>query len=939
MNERKKTGNGYGKKEGFIIAFALPVIIMIAIFIERGIFPFGENSFLRTDMYHQYAPFFAEMKYKLAHGGSLFYSWNIGMGVNFSALYAYYLASPLNWLVALVPQNHVIEFMTYLIVFKIGLSGLSFSYYLSRHSKGEDAGIGFFGIFYALSGYMAAYSWNIMWLDCIWLFPLICLGAERLVFRKKRLLYTITLGLSILSNYYISIMVCIFLIFYFFVLQILKHKNTLREFVQSGVRFAFYSLLAGALSAVVLLPEIYALQHTASSEISFPQTFTSYFSIFDMLARHMPNVEVEIGLDHWPNIYCGTGIFLLLILYFCNKKLRLREKAVYGGMLLFFLASFSINVLNYIWHGLHYPNSLPARQSFIYIFLVLYLCFKAYNRPEGNEERHLHFAIVLSLGFILLAQKLITDEGFFFGVFYWALALTCLYGLLLHLRLAGRASQLALGTLALILVVVEASINTTGTSVTTVNRTTYTEDWKDVKYLVEKLPKGDFYRFDKVNRKTKNDGAFMNFPSESLFSSTAQASLSNLFQKLGNEASTNAYSITGQTPLMDMLFAIKYGLYTGTSENSWLKLVEISGDTYLYENPYTLPLAYGIPQDMEKGWMLDLGNPVDVQNDLSILLNTDPTLVEVESGLEGQEVRFEVPITGLYYAYVTAPAVDQVIFETNDGTLNKTFDNVKRHYLLELGNLVKGETATLRGEEEGDFDARVYRFDYMALKAVFDKLGTQPMTITHFSDTNIQGSVDFSEEGTLFTSIPYDKGWKVTVDGKPAETHEVFSAFLGVTLTKGKHTLEFSYMPQGLYAGALLTGGAVLLLVLIYLLSKTLEKRKKRGKGRISWKNSEGKRALRMRKSKADAVKSGEEPEEALVFDEPLEMKLELVKMPRQTLEPKQSLSEEDEDRFPEDSDPDEDFTDEDFIEVGIDVVPEDTQNTGDLPSEAEEEE
>ena len=47
-------------------------------------------------------------------------------------------------------------------------------------------------------------------------------------------------------------------------------------------------------------------------------------------------------------------------------------------------------------------------------------------------------------------------------------------------------------------------------------------------------------------------------------------------------------------------------------------------------------------------------------------------------------------------------------------------------------------------------------------------------------------------------------------------------------------TLEFSYMPQGLYTGALLTGGAVLLLVLIYLLSKTLEKRKKRGKGRIS---------------------------------------------------------------------------------------------------------
>ena len=46
----------------------------------------------------QYAPFFAEFRHKLADGGSLLYSWNVGMGVNFAALYAYYLASPLNWL-------------------------------------------------------------------------------------------------------------------------------------------------------------------------------------------------------------------------------------------------------------------------------------------------------------------------------------------------------------------------------------------------------------------------------------------------------------------------------------------------------------------------------------------------------------------------------------------------------------------------------------------------------------------------------------------------------------------------------------------------------------------------------------------------------------------------------------------------------------------------
>ena len=51
---------------------------------------------------------------------------------------------------------------------------------------------------------MAAYSWNIMWLDCIVLFPLILLGLEQLVREKKGLLYCISLALSILSNYYIS---------------------------------------------------------------------------------------------------------------------------------------------------------------------------------------------------------------------------------------------------------------------------------------------------------------------------------------------------------------------------------------------------------------------------------------------------------------------------------------------------------------------------------------------------------------------------------------------------------------------------------------------------------------------------------------------------------------------------------------------------------------
>ena len=125
MPEEYSVKGSLNEAKPLIAAFLIPMAIMLIIFIQRKIFPFGENTFLRTDMYHQYAPFFSELQYKLTHGGSLLYSWDVGMGVNFSALYAYYLASPFNWLLILCPKIYIIEFMTYSIVLKIGLSGLS----------------------------------------------------------------------------------------------------------------------------------------------------------------------------------------------------------------------------------------------------------------------------------------------------------------------------------------------------------------------------------------------------------------------------------------------------------------------------------------------------------------------------------------------------------------------------------------------------------------------------------------------------------------------------------------------------------------------------------------------------------------------------------------------------------------------------------------------
>ena len=828
-NRRKKrqTTPFLKPRDGLLIAFFVPVLVMICIFVQRGIFPFGGRCFLRTDMYHQYAPFFSEFQYKLRTGGSLLYSWDVGMGVNFAALYAYYLASPLNWLILLCPKKFIIEFMTIMIVLKIGLSGLSFAWYLKKHSQNCILGVGFFGIFYALSGYMAAYSWNIMWLDCILLFPLIVYGLERLVKEQKGMLYCVTLGLSILSNYYISIMTCLFLVLYFIALLIMEKPGPVRKYVDSCVRFGIYSLLSGGLAAGILLPEIYALQSTASGDFDFPKAWSSYFPIFDMIARHIGNVETEIGLDHWPNIYCGVAVFLFFLLYLACKKIAVKEKAVYCGLLLIFFASFSINALNFIWHGFHYPNSLPCRQSFIYIFLMLFICFRAYMYLDETPKKHIAIAFWGSACFVLLAEKLVTQEHFHFIVYYVAIIFLAAYAGLMYLYKDGKRT--VCGFLALTLVAIEASINMSVTSVTTTSRESYTSDNEEVRILKDSLqPASDFYRVEKKTRKTKNDGAWMNFPSVSLFSSTANADLSKFFKKLGCESSTNAYSITGSTPFVDSIFSVKYALYSEAVSNTELMMyLRESCGTYLYENLYTLPLGFVLSSDIEENWQYEMDNPAEVQNDLCLVSGADEVLVDAGGTVNKNTFTFTPDETGEYYVFVMNKKVKTVKAELPTG--QKSFSNVDRGYLLELGTLDPGTEVKLTADEAGEqLNAIAYRFSEDAMIQVYDRLNQSPMHLTSWKDTKLSGTVSAAKAGMLFTSIPFDKGWTVKVDGEKVETRKAFGAFLAIDVSAGDHVIDFSYFPKGLKTGGLISGGSIVILILLWFLRREMDRREAR---------------------------------------------------------------------------------------------------------------
>lgn len=311
----------------------------------------------------------------------------------------------------------------------------------------------------------------------------------------------------------------------------------------------------------------------------------------------------------------------------------------------------------------------------------------------------------------------------------------------------------------------------------------------------------------------------MNFPSVSLFSSTANADLTKFFKRLGCEASTNAYSITGSTPFVDSLLSVKYALYSeAVSGTDLVRNVAESGGTYLCENRYTLPLGFVISPDVEDNWQYAMDNPAEVQNDLCLILGSDDVLVSVDSESSGSTCRFTADMTGEYYVFVQNKRVKEVKAELPTG--QKTFNNTDRGYLLELGTIGVGNQVVLTAEESGEvLNALVYRFSERALISVYETLNQMPMHLTSWTDTELSGTVEAEEAGLLFTSIPYDEGWTVSIDGQKVKPRKVFEALLAVDIPAGSHQVLLTYFPGGLAHGIMISAAALFILLILFIIN------------------------------------------------------------------------------------------------------------------------
>ena len=841
-----------------LAAFCLPVILMLLAFLVMGIYPAGENQIAVIDMYHQYVPFLGELQSKLQSGGSLFYTWNGAGGSNFWNLLAYYGASPLNLILVLFPKKFLMEGVTLILLLKIGLAGSTMAVYLraivwEKDKRSADISLVGFATLYALCSYVMAYYWCIMWMDAVALLPLCILGLHKILDGRSGVFYTVCLALVVFINYYMAIMVCIFILFYYPVLYFIKVQGeSAGHFFKTTGRAVGYSLLGVLMSAVMLLPTWMSMQSTYYISADMPEKTELYNDLLDILNQMLPNAELTYR-EGLPNLYCGMFVVILLVFYWISRTIPLREKLLNGAFLVFLIFSLNINKLDFIWHGFHFPNQLPYRYTFMICFLLIAMAYQVFQRVDEIRVNHLWILLAAGGGYYLLAQKILTEHIKDLDLFvYSGLAWLALYVAILLLYKKGRLPKNLLLILTVILLTCEMASNTCTSidQVGTTQRSNYYANEADIAKLVKKTEGTD----DRFGRTEMNDNYILNCPAMyhykgiSQFSSSLNANATALMEHIGVEGAPdkNRFNYNQTDPVTNAMLNIRYLIGKNLPiDDSDFKQIAKSGNSRLYESIYPLSIGY-MTADTIRTWNYEQENPFMVLDDYvravtqnkytSVFTEIEPVDVSAanielsstgdgmwDSTLKNETKKsktiltYQAQQTGKQYLFIEADDADAITVsqEKKDDKIEIRNDCGS---IVNLGEMDSGTefTVTIEYKEGkgGSVVSHVCTMDEAVWQDAYKMLSASMLDVTDYGDTYLKGTIDVQEDGVFVTSVPYEAGWKLKVDGHTREIDELIGgAWISTSLSAGEHQIELSFRPPGLIAGLLITLASIGLLI------------------------------------------------------------------------------------------------------------------------------
>lgn len=831
------------------------MLMYIALLCLCHITPFGEKTWIMYDLKRQYVDFYSYYKTIVSGESNIFYSFSTALGSGILGFFIYYLSNPLFLIFCLFRAEQFPLAVSIMIGITLVLAAiimdLFLQWYLGTYADpdGSRCWIWIFSIAWSFSGFLIAHSMNMMWTDVVILLPLILYFLE-IMLREKRIAigYILVLAVMLILNYYITYQVLIFLgLWTLMRLWLTRSDKPFKEMT----RVAFATVISVAMDAVLLLPAAFELANSpkditrlgleASGKNISPLDVFSKAFLFCYDAN-----QPRFGL---PQIYVGILLLLLFISFFTLKEIDKRERIAFGILFLFLIASFCIDYMNLFWHAGMEPSGHPYRQAPVCVFTML-LCsaraFAAMHHSEsGIKTKSILFSMVVLVGiWMMLARS--EYEYVNKKMLITNLLMIVLYAVLLCLNSKKNIKKSKLDTFYLILLTTVLAAELLANAVFTYpyiaqkceNSSEYADKITANRSVVGEIKMEDpsFYRMESLTPRQQNEAMMYNFKGVTHYSSAGMTYVRYFLQKCGyNDDTLYTHYGHDNTVAMDSILGIKYLVTEDTSvvHPSYIQQSTPDGGVFSYVNPYFAGVAFATDTfaDCKTKWenfedIMSIGspkeimaNPFDLQEDLVSRLVGEQTVIfkpadTMENYLDEHTIEYIVTpsIDGELYMYIDGlDELSQGMAIYRGDEFLTSYGNASCYKVLNLGYSAKDHPITIQVYVENDepiFGEALFRSeDLSVIEEASEQLSHTGFDIKQISSSHLEMSVP--EAKGIWTSIPYEEGWNISLNGKGVDPICIYGALMYIpTGEAGK--LEMVFVPVGFKAGAMISIIAIL---------------------------------------------------------------------------------------------------------------------------------
>ena len=784
------------QKEKRLATFLVAMAVAACFFVPYMILSEGYFTFF-GDFNVQQIPFY-QMCHEAIRDGNISWNWNTDLGANFVGSYAFYLlGSPFFWITLLFPNRFVPYLMGPLLILKFGFAALTAYLYVRRFTKTSNAAM-LGGILYAFSGFSVYNVFFNHFHEAIIAFPLLLLSLELLITENRRGVFALAVAFCAVTNYFFFFGMVVFAVIYFFVRLF---SGAIKVRLARFITLIFEAVIGLLMSAILLLPAINAIldnSRVSSTLIGWngimygkEQIYLNVIQCFffppDLPARPVffPGANVKwSSLGGWLPVFSMVGVFA----WFTNRKGSWQKRLI---AICAFMAL--VPILNSAFYA--FNTSYYARWFYMPILIMCLVTVQLSEDMSVDWKCGWRWVMGITLGFTLTigffpqkdkAGKIIyglytQSEDYTYVARFWATSVIAIVSLVIVRALISllRKNRTAFYRTAIACVCVVSVIYA---NVFIATGRAHSYEIKEV--MIDSLIEGEVTLDDESNFRidtydcVDNTGMYLGLPTINAFHSVVPSSIMEFYKYVGVERSVGSRPET-DVPALRPLLSVKYLLNRESGKDFVdedgetlmpdYKYIKTSGGYYVYENENYVPYGFSYDYYMTQEFCDDYNE--DSRSRLmlkAILLN------------EKQIKKY--------------------------GDIMQNIEDIGYEDTYETGTTLSLSDEAMSIDSKNLAEISAYSFD-------IDNYG-------------FEAKVTRDKESLVFFSVPYDKGWRATVNGQAVEIEKVNVGFMAVSVPSGNSTIRFDYETPLLAEGTKLTIAAITVFLIYFIAASIFVRRR-----------------------------------------------------------------------------------------------------------------